>query len=369
MRSMNKFILMGSAFLLAAGATNANASCDSVLSSYSWLITEPGMELEAAELVSTNPECFGGSATTSQTQISSTSVQQAIAISTALAARTLGASPMDQQTAGRETKSMAGGGKSAFNTWISGSINSTDQNYTAANTFNTKNETDIRTGIFGADYALSPTMAAGLSVALDDGDGLGINAAAGSTPNIFTSNGYLIAPYFGIQITNELAADVSAGLGKGEMDISGNVSTDSDRLFAAANLSYSKWLGNAQLTGKLGYIHAEEKYDNMEVLGVEQLGTSAKNKLDQLRGGVQAGYWMDGVMPYAGLSYSEDVNRSTTLAAAPEDPIGEEAFQWTLGVNFISPTIGLSAGFAYSQEAGRSNQDNDVIMANLNYRF
>lgn len=367
MGSMKKLFLLGSAFLLTSGAVNAIASpCDSVLSSYSWF-TSVGDLHDAGELVSAHPECFGGSPTTSQVQINSTSVQHASAISFALASRTMGSSPMESQ-ANLETKSMASGGKSpSLNVWASGTINDTNQSYTALDASTTKNDTDIRTAAFGADYALTSLMAVGLSASFDNGDGLGSNG--GGAPNRFTSKGYLIAPYFGMQISNELAVDVSLGLGKGELDIAGNVTTEADRLFAATNLSYSKWLGNAQLTGKIGYLHAEEKYDNTQVGGVDQSGTGAKNKLDQLRGGLQAGYWMDGVMPYLGLSYSDDVHRSTTQAGDITDPIGEDGWLWTVGVNFVSTKSGLTAGLAYSQEEGRSNQDNEIMMANINYRF
>ncbi|HCC53726.1 MAG TPA: hypothetical protein DEQ20_02180 [Desulfobulbaceae bacterium] len=270
---------------------------------------------------------------------------------------------MGPQTAGAEVKSMAAGGKNAaFNVWASGTINSTEQNYTSSTNAIVKNDSDIRTKVLGGDYAISPTMALGLSLAFDSGDG-------GSVANPFTSKGYIIAPYFGLQILNDLAADVSFGIGRGEMDMTGNLSTDSDRFFAATNLSYSKWYDNAQLTGKLGYLHAEEKYENTKNNGVEQARTDATNKMEQLRAGVQAGYWLNGFMPYLGLTYVNDTRRSTTQIGATEDPIGRDALQWTAGINFISIANSLTAGLAYSQEQGRTNQDNDVIMANINYRF
>jgi hypothetical protein len=332
-------------------------------------------------VVSGHPGCFGASPTTSVTQINATSGQLAAAISAAIAARTLGSTSNGPENtsifngpedtiAGLEKKGMAAGDKNAtFNTWITGTANNTEQYYAVANNFVT-NESDIVTGVLGADYALSPTMIVGLSLAMDGGDGFWVNASPVIVNGVgrFESKGYLMAPYFGMLITNELAADVSIGFGQGDRNMDDSVNADADRIFAAANLSYSKWMGNAQLTGKFGYLHAEEKYDDSVVNGIEMAGTGAKNKMDQLHAGVQAGYWMKGVMPYVGLTYVNDVNRSTTLACL-NDPIDKDAFQLTLGANYISLEKGITAGLAYSVEELRSSQENNVFMANFNYKF
>jgi hypothetical protein len=358
--------LAGAALLAASGAASASP-CDVVLSGYSNAVIS-GLTSSASWYLSNHPECFGGGSTTSQVQINSTSFQQATAISTALASRFLASSPGPQASMG--SKSMAAGGKVApWNVWGNLSSNDTRQSYLAQNTGITKNDNDILTTVLGADYVLSPVMAAGVSAAFDRGDGTGTNSVSTSGPNSITSKGYTIAPYFGMQISKALALDASVGFGKSDLGMTGGVTTEADRWFAAANLSYAQWMDKIQLTGKLSYLHGEEDYDNSKVSGVAYAGTSARNKLDQLRGGLQVGYWMNGFMPYAGLAYHSDTSRSTTQFGASNDPIGKDAWVWTLGANLFSLKSGVTGGIAYNQEENRSNQKYNNLVANINIRF
>lgn len=165
----------------------------------------------AADILAQFPECFGGGSTTSQVQINSTTFQQATAISGALTSRFMDSAP--NQQASLITKSMAAGGQgSSWNAW--GNIGSSDtrQSYVATN-ITTKNNNDILTTVLGADYALSPVMAVGVSAAFDRGDGAGSNSGA-LVVNKITSKGYTVAPYIGWQINKEFALDASVGFGK-----------------------------------------------------------------------------------------------------------------------------------------------------------
>ena len=360
-----KHCLMGVALLAASGA--ASADCASALSAYSSPSAPSSGNGSPSYILANHPECFGGSPTTSQVQINSTSFQQVSAISGALASRFMDLSSGPYARLG--SKSMAAGGKGAsWNAWGNLSGNDTRQSYDAAAAGGaagiTRNDSTILTTVLGADYALSPVMAVGISVAFDRGDITGSN---GANQNI--SKGYVIAPYFGMQINKEFALDASAGVGEGIIDMTGNASTRADRWFAAANLSYNQWMDKIQLTGKLGYLHGEEDYGNSQVSGVYQPGTAARNKLDQMRLGLQAGYWMNGVMPYAGLAYSSDMHRSTTQIGATNDLIGKNAFVWSLGANFFSSQSGVTGGIVYNQEEDRTNQRNNNLMANISLRF
>jgi hypothetical protein len=356
--------LIGASVLVACAS--ASADCANALTAYASANSPLTGNGSKSYILANHPECFGGGSTTSQVQINSTSFQQVAAISSALSARFMASGDLPQ--ANLQTKGMAAGGKSAtWSTW--GSINSNDtrQNYVATlgSGLTTANTNKILTTVLGADYALSPVLAVGVSAAFDSGDGTGSN---GNTANSITSKGYAFAPYVGMQLSPALAVDASLGFGKGELNTTG-VKSEADRWFAAANLSYNQWFDKVQLTGKLGYLHGEEDYGNSTVAGVSQSGTAARNKLDQLRLGVQAGYWMNDFMPYAGLAYNSDMSRSTTQAGATSDPIGKDAWVWTLGVNFFSLKNGVTGGIAYSQEEGRTNQKNNSLLANINMRF
>lgn len=358
--------LAGLALLAVSGVASAT-DCQTVLGGYTNYVSN-NQTASANDSLSNYPECFGGSATTSQVQINSTTVQQANAISAAIGARFGNTAP--QQQASVVTKSMAAGGQSgAWSTWGSLNNNDTRQNYqTVTNTVTNSNQ--ILNTVLGGDYTLSPTTVVGVSAAFDSGTGSG-STTAGS----ISSKGYTVAPYLGMQISPELALDASLGFGKGEVGSSattGAASTlaESSRTFAAANLSYTQWVKNVQWTGKAGYLHAEENYSDSKVAGAAVAGTGAKNTLGQLRFGAQAGYWMDGgFMPYAGLAYTSDLYRSTTQFGASTDPIGKSAVVWTVGINFFSLKNSLTGGLAYSQEEGRTNQKNNTLLANLNVRF
>ena len=359
---INKY-LAGAALLAVCGT--ASATCSVIVPLYESAVSV-GDTVTAANYLSNHSECFGGSTATATVQISGTVVQQVSTISNILSSRMLASSPNQQASMG--TKSMAAGGKGAnWNTWASLTTNGTRQDYQSNQGKNVTNATDILTTIVGADLALSPTMVAGVSAAFDNGSG---SAATAGVSNSLKSNGYTIAPYFGMQINQALALDASIGFGKGEIGVANDFTAEADRFFAAANLSYAQWMGKTQLTGKLGYLHAEEKYGNSKIFGVATTtDTSSKNTVDQMRLGVQAGYWMNSYMPYAGLAYSSDLQRSTTQFGAAIDPIGKDALVLTLGVNFFSLNSGLTGGIAYSEENGRTNQKTSNLMANVNLRF
>ena len=262
----------------------------------------------------------------------------------------------------------AGNAGKKWNVWGNVENNDVRQSYRAANTFNTSNDSDVLNTVFGADYSLSPTTVVGVSLAIDRGDMSGFNAAPGNGVNNTDTSGYSVAPYIGMQLGKGLFFDASAGVGKGKFTSTGT-EAKSDRWFGAANLGYEHWMGNVQFTGKASYLRGIEDYDNIKLAGVATVGTAAKNTLGQLRLTAQAGYWMNGVMPYASLGYVSDVERKTSQFGAPNNPIGKDAWVWSLGVNFISLSNGLTGGIAYRQEEGRSNQQAKNLMANIAIRF
>jgi hypothetical protein len=363
------FRRVGIAGALAVTATTVWATpCEYALSSYAWYVSY-GYTSDAEEIVSNHPECFGGSQATSRTQINATSFVQVNAISNALAMRQPAAGPAPRAETGLRGMA-AGSGSGRWNVWGNLNNNDTRQSYTAANGAKAKNNADVMTTVFGLDYGLTPTVALGVSAAFDDGDGSGRNAASAVT-NTIETDGYMIAPYVGWQISKVLSFDASAGFGRGRMETSGNTEATAGRWFAAANLNYTRWLDSFQFTGKASYLHGVEDYGDIKnsTTGAKFVGTDAKNTLGQLRLGAQVGYWMNGVMPFASLAYTNDVRRKTTQFGAPSNPIGRDGWLWSLGVNFYSLKDNVTGGIAYSQETGRNNQVFRGFMANINLRF
>jgi len=257
---------------------------------------------------------------------------------------------------------MAAGGQTPWNVWGNVASNDTRQAYTVGTTA-IRNDVDVLNTVIGADYGLTPRLAVGLSAAWDRGDG---TTQSGGSTDI---KGYALAPYLGYQLSKELALDASFGWGTGKVTSGGTTESKSDRQFYAANLAYSNWIKNIQLTGKLSYLHGEEKFGNTTVSGATINNTASKNKMDRWQLAGQAGYWVgNGVMPYVSLAYSND-DISTSLVGGGNDKIGKNALQWTLGVNYFSSANGVTGGIAYMQEEGRTNQKNNVLAANISIRF
>lgn len=359
-----RFVLSASFFVaLLGGSGVANATtCDSALSFFQSCSGNASCE---SQIVSQHPECFGGSSTTSTTQINATTFAQAGAISQALSSRIRQGGPSPVASVDG-LSGLAAGGAQGWNAWASYNDNSSQVSYTNAAATTTHNNNNVGAAVIGGDYALSSNAALGISAGFDRGNGSGQSGAG--APNTTGSKGYTIAPYIGYQLSKELALDASAGWGEGEFS-SGAVKADAKRWFATGNLSYSRWMANWQLTGKLSYLHGEEKYADSKSAGTIVVGTGSKNEVDQARIGIQAGYWMNGVMPYAGLVYASDVHRSTSKGAAGVDPLGRGAFVLSVGANFFSLASKLTGGIAYEQESGRTNSKNETLMANINVRF
>ena len=362
----NKFMqyLAGAALLAVSGVASAQSTCASTLSTYNSYLSV-GDIAGAQHFVSKHPQCFGGTVS-SQAMINATTVALSGAISGSVSNRMLSAGGPDTLASIGTSGMAAGAPVDKWNVWGNLSGNNTKVSYSNDDGTTTKSNNEILTTMVGVDYALSPTMVLGLSGAFDNGNGSGQTAA--NAAQGISSSGYLLAPYLAMQLSKDLVLDASVGIGNGTMTIAGDTKNDASRLFGAANLSYSRWFQNIQLTGKLGYLHAEEDHGDTRTNGVVTPGTKNRNRLDQFRAGVQAGYWMNGVMPYAAFSFATD-SRSSSNQALAVNVVGKNAALWTLGVNVFSLSSKVTGGIAYSHETSRSNSVNDIIMANINVRF
>lgn len=370
---MTKFILhrLLAAFALTVLAVSNNAvasgTCDaSFYSGYQSCVSSGSCYPYAtpAEYVAAHPHCFPGGSSTSQAIVSGSSFQQIGAITGSLSSRMLGGSGPNQ-IAAAPVQGMSAGGKNPWNVWGNVGVNDTRQSFRiGANQI--KNDVNVTNAVVGVDYAIAPGMVLGVSGAFDRGDG-STQPAANLARQNSTIEGYAIAPYLGYQLSKEFALDASIGFGSGNISGAGAMESEGDRLFYAANLNYSRWVKNFQFSGKFGYLHGEEDFGNTKVGGVTINNTAAKNKMDRWQMGAQVAYWVgNGVQPYAGLSYLAD-RRSSSQGGA--NPVGNNAWQWALGLNFFSLASGVTGGVAYTQEDGRSNQKNSALSANIGIRF
>lgn len=365
---MNKNFAKITTGLLLAGASSlafaqyAYDDCDSPLSAYEHY-ADQNDTAQMAYIRANHPSCFGGGAAGTSQSINTTTFVQATAISHAIANRLsarLGGAPI---AASNNLQGMAAGGvQQPWNVWASYDYNDTDIDYLTPAAAKITGNTKIDNIIFGADYALDQKSVVGVSVAFDDGKSWSANG--GVVNGRSDTDGYTIAPYYAYQLNKEVSFDVSAGYGQGKFKTATS-RADIDRWFAAANVSYDKWIDNIQLSSKVSYLHGNEKVkDTVTTTGVRAIGTHAA--IDQLRLRMQAGYWTNGMMPFAAVSYSSNVGRSKD---AKNDVIGRDAFIGTVGLNFFSLSSKVSGGIQYEQEFSRKNSENKVLSLNVNFRF
>lgn len=313
-------------FMGAGGATSSNVSGSPSSSSAVPSASSKGLtETVATQLIST------------------TSLQQMLTISNAIGSRSgaLQAPPGARADSGQHFGMAAGGSSPMWNTW--GSLSGSNDKYKSLSL-------DTTNTVLGADYAVTPAVAIGGSIAFDRSSGSLFNT---------TSTGYSLAPYLGWQINKDWSLDATMGWGKGDMNF-GTTSVKPDRFFYGTNVTYTNWYGNWQVSGKGSYLYGEEKYESAT------LGLNNKNKIDQWRLGGQVGYWMNGVLPYFSLAYSTDSQKTATTGS---NDLGKDAWLSSLGVNFISLKNNLTGGIVYNSESGRSNSKRESVMVNINYRF
>lgn len=289
-------------------------------------------------------------------------IQQMLAISQAISLQSgfgLGGGPL-QVAQGLKGLS-AGAATPKFNAWGSGNYNDNELSKGNANPLDFDGRQNSVT--LGGDYRLSPKSTVGLSLAYDDG-----SVRPKATGIRVTNVGVNVAPYFAYQINKNYSVDAAVGLGWGSLKRSGGTGIgipdykgDTDRRFAGVNLNSGHWYGNFQVAGKASLFYSHQKNDADVAGGLDE----ATKYLAQGRLGVQTAYWLgNGLMPYVGLTYVNDIARNRTLGAS----LDRDGFVAGVGLNYLSRT-GITGGVSYTSELGRDDVTNNVFMANVNVRF
>ena len=177
---------------------------------------------------------------------------------------------------------------------------------------------DTNSVLFGADYAITERLVAGVALGYEDTEVFTFYNGGNND-----SDGYTIAPYAAFLINNYLSIDVAAGYTQLEYDTdrvslasAGTTnlgSFDSDRWFASANLNAFGQVGPFAVSGRIGYLYTEEEQDAyQETGGADARAVSDRNiDLAQMQLGFEAAYTGFALMPYAGVTYAKDLSRDT----------------------------------------------------------
>jgi len=290
----------------------------------------------------------------------STSIQQALIISNVLSSLSNTRMSAGPKRIPVGQSGMAGGNSAgSLNVWLNGSSSDVGNNFDES-----RFSGDVTNAIGGIDYMVNRDLVVGVTLGRDRTK---INTQYNDGG--ITSRATVVAPYMSYQFNDVISADASLGYATGDADVRyyGDVTGNQGfkRNFAALNLNGNWWFNDLQVSGKLSYINAQEKLKAFtDVLSVTTPGS--KNRIEQLRLGVQVGYWINGIMPYVSVAAVHDLSAPSVQGINT----GSDRDAWTasVGVNFFTHKA-LTASLSYTTEKGRSNSKNDMWMASLGYRF
>lgn len=300
-----------------------------------------------------------------------TTIQQAVTIINVLSSignPRAAMGPQRIQIGSNKSGMAAGGSAEQWNAWLNASrasIGNTYQNLTIG--ADTRFEGNVDNLIGGIDYGLNKDWVVGASFGFDK-----TTLDTAFNNGSLTSNGAMIAPYVSFQLNKVVSLDAIIGYAEGDSTIQSNLfgptngSQQFTRNFGALNLSATQWAESWQLTGKVSYLVAEEKLkDYTDSIGSTTFGQT--NRMQQIRLSGQVGYWKDGIMPYAGLTYSNDISAPTSVVSGFELPQTRDSYTYVIGVSVFGKNV--MGNVNYSQERGRENNKNNVLMGSLGYRF
>lgn len=192
------------------------------------------------------------------------------------------------------------------------------------------------------------------------------------------SDGYTIAPYFGVVISDTWSVDGSVGYSRIDIDqfrtdpASGNridSSPASDRWFATLNINafkaYRQWL----FGGQIGYLWTR----NTQEAFTESNGVARPeviNKLGQWHVSGDVAYSLGRFEPFARLTYERDysITEITVVGGGPQPSNDRDGFVAALGVRYFSDS-GISGNLEWNRRFDRDNFSEDSLMMTLRGEF
>ena len=245
----------------------------------------------------------------------------------------------------RATGLAAGAGGERWNGWIAAAHSNMEHSFLRVD-----GNADVVLG--GVDYTLNNDVIVGVATTIE-------SSKTNSVGTKVKGDGYSIAPYVAIPLNANWLVDASIGIGRTDLDsYTGPLvaKANDDRTFGAVSLSYATNIGKWQMLGKASYLGSKDEFDTTP---------KTKSKLAQARVGGQVAYDAGNFVPYVGVTFIRDTTTPPGIVGSDND---RNATQLQAGVNIYSSGP-LSGGISYSHEAYRKEIKNDILVANLSYRF
>ena len=265
-----------------------------------------------------------------------------------------------------DTGQAAAGGSTRWNVW--GALG---QNQVAYSFAPARSSGNVNLVMGGLDYTFGNNVIVGLAYT-DDRTRIGTQFNNGS----LSGNGYSLAPYVAVPLGRNWVFDASIGWGRNKLSQIDNVTpgvtltgnTTDKRFFSSVAVSYAAPIGKLQWNGKGMYLYSEDKIDQFTQSN-NVLVASSTTRVAQVRLGGQISYDAGGIVPYAGVTYIYDTQAPSQPVTLGQTPANDrDAWQLAVGVNFYSKGP-LSGSVQYSQDTSRKEVKNNLLIANIAYRF
>ena len=230
-----------------------------------------------------------------------------------------------------------------------------------------------RHGVYlGADFTPWDNWVFGAMLGFED-----VNTNTTFNGGEIDSNGFTIAPYMGVQLSEsvdvdfDLSAMFAFGYSRLDHDQFRTIGatritsdTTSDRVFFSGNVVAGNTYGNWYISGQVGVLVAQEDVDGY----TESNGTVVaddKIELGQVNIGGEAAYAWGSFEPFASALYSHDYNREELSGGHPND---QNELNLGLGIRYFSEG-GISASAEYTKSLLRDNFDSDSITLTIRADF
>jgi hypothetical protein len=222
----------------------------------------------------------------------------------------------------------------------------------------------------GVDFAPQDNMVLGVSVGYEDTD-IDTDFNLGK----LNSDGWTIAPYFGMILNDTWNADISAGYSAVDTDQQRSLGAitskvDTTRWFASGNINGFTQVNNWLLTARAGLLRAESKDDGFTEVGAGGLTVgSSETKLTQFNIGAEVAYAMGNFEPYFSASYHNDLSATKTVLTAGAQPSNDKD-DFLLGVGFrYFNDDNLSISAQWDTRLGRADIDESSFNVNARWNF
>lgn len=251
--------------------------------------------------------------------------------------------------------------------WLSYNYTATENDF-----FRTAFDSDRHTVVGGVDISPSDTYVFGLALAYENSD----------TDTTFNrgnlqSDGYTLAPYLGILLSDNWSLDASVGhswIGNDQYRTDPttgariNSDPDTSRFFMGSNLNGITFIDNWVIGGRLGFQFAKSETETF----TESNGTLVSERettLGQLRLGGDVAYTFRNFEPFVSALYERDyMFEEITLTAGPQPANDRDDIYFSTGVRYYGDN-GLSANLEYARRFLREDFDEDSFTFTVRYDY